>query len=207
MALLLVNAVPLVGVLFWNWSLFAILILYWLESGIVGAVNVLKIVRARGPEPATPDAGIRLRINGRLPPSSGPLAPFFILHYGIFWVVHGVFVVALFGRDAGLGTAETSPATLLITVVGLAISHLFSYRQNYIGRGEYLRVSPGAQMFSVYGRVVVLHLTVIIGGFAISSLESPVPALVVMVIAKTAIDLGLHLREHRPAQPELTTSA
>lgn len=118
-----------------------------------------------------------------------------------------MFVVTLFGQSTAGGSAEISPATLLISAVGLAISHLLSYRQNYIGRGEYLRVSPGAQMFSVYGRVVVLHLTVIIGGFAISSLDAPVAALVVMVLIKTAIDLGLHLREHRAAQPELTSPA
>ena len=44
--LVAVNLVPLVGVAFWGWSLMLILVLYWIESGIVGAINVLKIARA-----------------------------------------------------------------------------------------------------------------------------------------------------------------
>jgi hypothetical protein len=50
-ALLVTNAIPLIGVIFWGWSLFAILLLYWIENGIVGAINVLKIARAEAAEP------------------------------------------------------------------------------------------------------------------------------------------------------------
>ena len=34
--------------LFFGWSVWTILIVYWLENGIVGAFNVLKIGRAQG---------------------------------------------------------------------------------------------------------------------------------------------------------------
>ena len=30
------NLLPLVGVLFWGWNLWSIIILYWIENGIVG---------------------------------------------------------------------------------------------------------------------------------------------------------------------------
>lgn len=45
--LVAVNIVPLVGVAFWGWSLMLILVLYWIESGIVGLINVFKIARGR----------------------------------------------------------------------------------------------------------------------------------------------------------------
>ena len=38
--LLAANAVPLVGVLFFGWSLWTILVLYWIENGIVGFWNM-----------------------------------------------------------------------------------------------------------------------------------------------------------------------
>ena len=88
-------------------------------------------------------------INGR-PASSmakAGLIPFFVMHYGMFWVVHGVFVFTLplfasFGTDG----PDIGPApdvwTILLAVVALFISHGLSYLFNYIGSGEYLRVSP-----------------------------------------------------------------
>ena len=52
-------------------------------------------------------------------------------------------------------------------------------------------------MFSPYGRLVVLHVTIIFGAIAISMTGAPVAAIVILVVLKTLLDLGLHLREHR----------
>jgi len=38
--LLVANAIPVIGVLFFGWSLLTILVLYWLENGIIGFWNV-----------------------------------------------------------------------------------------------------------------------------------------------------------------------
>jgi Family of unknown function (DUF6498) len=50
-------------------------------------------------------------------------------------------------------------------------------------------------MFRPYGRIVVLHLTVLLGGFLVMGLGAPVAAIVLLVALKTAIDLGAHLKE------------
>ena len=47
-ALIVANPVPLVGVLFLGWNVWMILIVYWLENGIVGVFNVLKMLKAEG---------------------------------------------------------------------------------------------------------------------------------------------------------------
>src|SRR6266516_2465912 len=44
--LLLVNAIPLVGVLAHHWTVFVVLLLYWCENVVVGAFNVLRMVCA-----------------------------------------------------------------------------------------------------------------------------------------------------------------
>ena len=80
-------------------------------------------------------------------------------------------------------------------------SHGASFFLNYLGRGEYLTATPGGQMGRVYGRVVVLHLTIIFGSFVVAFLGSPIGALLVLVVLKTAFDLGLHLRERRTSGP------
>jgi len=201
-ALVVANAIPLIGVLFFGWSVWTILIVYWLENGIVGAFNVMKIARAQGSDEG--DAG--WTVNGRpaAAMAKAGLIPFFIMHYGLFWVVHGVFVITL-PLFAGLGPngsdADMGPGpdiwSILLAVVALFISHGLSYLFNYIGSGEYLRASPVGQMFSVYGRLVVLHVTIIFGAIAISATGAPVTAIVILVVFKTALDLALHLREHR----------
>ena len=98
--LVAVNAIPLIGVAFWGWSLMMILVLYWIESGIVGVINVFKIARAEGGD----DAGGRAstaagsRFESRAAAAGmgrGAIIGFFVMHYGIFWVVHGVFVFLL----------------------------------------------------------------------------------------------------------------
>jgi len=48
-----------------------------------------------------------------------------------------------------------------------------------------------------YGRVIVLHLTVLFGGWIVMLLGSPLPALVLLVVIKTAADLRAHKAERR----------
>jgi hypothetical protein len=52
-------------------------------------------------------------------------------------------------------------------------------------------------MAKPYGRVIVLHFTILVGGFGAMALGSPVWALVVLIAVKVALDLRAHLREHR----------
>ena len=211
-ALILANLVPLVGVLWFGWDVWGILIIYWLENGIYGLFNVLKMRKAEGPEDESPMAAADTRrrlngfkVNGRPPSgtSKAALIPFFIMHYGIFWVVHGLFVLTLplfdfTGADGEPDFGTTlNPLAILFVLVLLVISHGVSYLFNYIGRGEYLRTTAAQQMFAPYGRLVVLHVTILVGAVVISMTGAPEAAIVVLVLLKIALDLGLHLAEHR----------
>jgi Family of unknown function (DUF6498) len=267
-ALLIANAIPLVGVLFFGWSLFTILVLFWIENGIVGFWNVPRILLARqslveslpdlvrdaGFDKAeSAEAGALLEASLRQAQAQGGLtiqgsangrpidasalvlgrfagigaallAVFFLIHYGIFWLVHGIFVFALptffgaantgclgadtipgFGLDPafeGLGGCATPFGDVVwsnvtIAAVALFLSHGASFLLNYIGGREYLTTSPARQMAAPYGRVVVLHLTIIFGAMLVAILGAPIAALVVLIVLKTAFDLRLHLREHR----------
>ena len=52
--LVIANLIPLVGVLWFGWDVWGILTIYWLENGIVGFFNVLKMRRAAGSEDSSP---------------------------------------------------------------------------------------------------------------------------------------------------------
>jgi hypothetical protein len=223
-ALIGANAVPLIGVLVLGWSVWNILVVYWLENGIVGVFNILKMARAEGPAGVS-DGGI-----AQNPVPSGAklaLIPFFVVHYGLFWFVHGVFVLTLpmftgmvgagvggggfgegiqvwegplvIGEPGVEGPGGLDGGTLVLAVIALAISHGLSFWWNFLRGGEYRRVSPARQMAAPYGRLFALHLTIILGGIAVIMTGAPAAAVAVLVVAKTLLDLGFHLAEHRRA--------
>lgn len=192
LALLVSNAVPLAGVLFMGWSVFALVLLYWLENVIVGGFNVLRLLTA---DPDSPAASV----------SKVALIPFFCVHYGMFTFVHGVFVLALFGGAAYRGATPTAAVVLRAiheTGIGpaafaLVCSHGVSFLWNYLLGGEYRTVPLMKLMYQPYARVVILHLAVLGSGFLLLALHSPVAGLVLLVALKTAVDLASHHREHR----------
>ena len=190
-ALLVANALPIFGVLFLGWTVFPLVLLYWLENVVVGAYNVAKLLLAKPREP--------VYWAGKL-----FLVPFFLVHFGGFTYIHGVLVVALFGPKG------TQPFDLLATippairanqlgwaVLSLVLSHGLSFYWNYIRNGEYQRASLNALMAQPYGRVFVLHFTVLLGGWIVMLLGSPLLALVLLVVIKTAADLHAHKAERR----------
>ena len=174
------NLIPLVGVLFLGWDLLTILVLYWLENGMVGAFNVLRMALAAGPDQRY---------------SKPTLIPFFIVHYGIFWVVHGVFVFLL-PVIAGQAAQQPTAAYVAIGALALALSHGASFVLNYLRSGEYRTATASGLMFSPYGRLVVLHLTIVLGAFVVFETGSPAAVVALLVVLKIGLDLGLHLREH-----------
>ncbi|ELZ93180.1 DUF6498-containing protein [Haloferax sulfurifontis] len=211
-ALVVANLVPLVGVVWFDWSLKALLVAYWLESGVVGLLNVPKILAASG----RGDGGssINATVNGRqvdlsppddprdgfhLYPSNVPIAGFFAMHYGIFWVVHGVFVWSFDAFAVG-GVGGVPLGAVFLAAGATVLSHGGSFAVNFVGREEYRSVSPGKQMSEPYRRVIVLHLTIVLGAFLVAASGAPAAALVVMVVVKTALDAGAHLREHVRAE-------
>lgn len=190
--LLASNAIPLVGVLLHDWTVFQILLLYWCENVTVGVFNVLRMVCAQ-PKSELIWAGKLF------------LIPFFVVHYGMFTFVHGMFVLGLFG-GAAVRFGALSWASLLTAVRGAGIgvplgamlaSHGFSFFHNYLAGGEYQRVQLSQLMFQPYGRVMLLHVTVLIGAFLATTFGSPLPALVLLIALKTTLDLWAHLKERR----------
>jgi Family of unknown function (DUF6498) len=232
LVLVVANAIPLVGVLFLGWSLWTILTIYWLENGIVGLWNIPKILLAQGALlPGRLGVGYRSWAIQPMPGAGRAfLAIFFAFHYGLFWLVHGVFVlvlpsfmgvggvqplsVGLPGLENpnalpdGLGAySQVGPFGVLdwsavgAAGVGLFVSHGVSFFVNYLWGGEYRTRTAAVQMFAPYGRLVVLHVTILFGGFAIAFLGAPILLLVILVGLKTALDLRLHLREHDGPAP------
>lgn len=155
------------------------------------------------------------------PPSENALAKaffvlFFCFHFGFFCLVHGFMLQVLLTTPwfsdpsvpsaAPVGASwynplkETDGTWSIIgigAVLGLFASHGTSFFRNYLARGEYKSSYLISEMIRPYGRVVLLHLCILAGGFATVLLGTPSVLVMLLMIGKTTIDVGLHIRSHR----------
>jgi hypothetical protein len=86
-------------------------------------------------------------------------------------------------------------------LLALFLSHGVSFVHNYLLKGEFAKASPQKLMISPYSRIVVMHVAIIAGAFLTMALGSPLGVLAVLIVLKTAIDVKLHLWEHKKAKP------
>lgn len=213
--LIAANALPLLGVVFWQWDTFLLLVLYWMETAIIGFWTLL-LVALLPHEVVGPTARQTSRWF---------LVPFFIVHSGIFMTVHFMFLWAMF---SGPWPAHVSgPASFLQVVVietGLWVPliALFVARGVSLLFGAFGRTllpawlvpdsatdaaepaddkpfSDKRLLDGFYTRIVVMHLAILFGAF-IAVVFGNVGPLVLMVALKTAVDLRLHLANNFSAE-------
>ncbi|TVQ34843.1 MAG: DUF3137 domain-containing protein [Wenzhouxiangella sp.] len=176
--LVLVNLIPVIGVLFWDWSVYTLVLLFWAENLIVGAFNVARMWVLW-----------RLRNDSKMI----VMIPFFCLHYGLFMLVHLMFLIWMFRPE---GESVLPLGVLWVPFLALAVSHGVSFFTHFMGRGEYKEAKPDDLMSLPYARVLVLHVTILVGGFLVAYMGEPLVALIVLVMAKILIDVAAHRREH-----------
>lgn len=191
-ALVAANLVPLGGVAFFGWDVFVVVFLFWLENVVVGLFTLLRMLWVeRGAE--------------QVPLAKFFAMPFFVVHYGMFTAIHGLFVLVLFGgsgvRGADFPTVDSvvqlvAEYHLWLAVLAVFASHGYSFLTNYVAGQEYRRVTLQDLMRQPYGRVVVLHLTILFGGFLAMALQQPAVGAFLLVVLKVGLDVRAHLREH-----------
>lgn len=185
LAVFAVNLIPVIGVLWFGWSPLAMLLLYWAENVFVGIFNALKL---RDYER-----------NGKGEAGPFSLSGFFVIHYGIFTLVHGVFAIVIGtmfmsgdpAQTAGVGL-EGGTGDLMSYAAALAAIltlHLVDYLSWRFSKG-WERGSAGAQMFAPYGRILVMHLTVLGGAAALAATHAPAAYIALLGVLKTLIETG-----------------
>jgi hypothetical protein len=206
--LVVANLLPIYGVLFFGWDAFSIVLLYWAENLIIGFYNILKMAFAKVNNPIE-NLGKLFTI------------PFFIIHYGGFVAVHGMFIFFLFGKDKGntmfpIGHAwpcflifvqllfnvirhywTTIPNDMKYAIGSLFLSHGVSFVHNYILAGEYKTSISKDLMSQPYSRIFVMHIAILAGAFLTAMIGSPIGVLIVLIVLKTIIDVKFHLRQHK----------
>lgn len=177
--LVLANLMPLLGIVALGWSPFSVVMVYVVETVIVGLYTWLRMLLAQ----KTP-SGQRIA-----------LAMFFTMHYGLFVLVQTVFIVMALGV-ADLWSPDNQ-RELMIAGAGFVVSHGFSFVVHYLRGGEFREADARLELVRPYGRIFAQQFVAVFGFWiAMSFGEARIGPVVILVICKLMIDLGSHLHAH-----------
>jgi Family of unknown function (DUF6498) len=214
--LLASNAVPVVGLLAWHWDAFLLLLSYWLETAVIAFWTLVQIAVCP-----------RLALGGS-GPQPGPIRRAFILMQvalftGFFMAVHFSIIWEAFGGRPGLLTTASEFFATILWQSGLWIAALAAFVSRgvtalrelidpvrvrrwvlaiwpqYPGRlpGD-PHLEPGAAMIRLGGRIILMQVAVLVGGFIAVKIGMAAPVilpLMILIGIKTYIDLSLHLAD------------
>lgn len=196
-ALIAANLIPLYGVVHWRWDLFALMTAYWMETGIIGFYTA-----------------VRMAIVGRW--SAAFRLPFFCVHFGIFMGGHLLILRELFA-DAAVQQAQSFGEAMARIVLGsglwvafiaMLVSHGISFYINFLkprrsGGGSADPQSRNLDMIMMapYGRVIVMHLTILFGAALVQVFQTKTAAFVLLVALKIATDVAAHVRTNFSEKP------
>jgi hypothetical protein len=75
----------------------------------------------------------------------------------------------------------------------LGAFHLYGFLRYWVGGQCWRNTDLQALMGEPYPRIIIVHVTILIGGFLVMALGQPVWAVVILGLLKTAAETG-HLR-------------
>lgn len=193
--LIISNIIPIFGVLSWGWDLFQLMLLYLGELVILGLFSYLKIAKVQQvwwSEESKYVVGISTLATGI----------YFIFLCLIF---SGLFDPTQEEIDTAtliaLGSKISQVATIIAwPLLTIAISHSLSYFLNFLGRQEYLRLTPDQLTQNLGWRMIGLHLAILGGAYWATQEHNPaLPAILILMGIKTLADFITHVEEHRRA--------
>jgi hypothetical protein len=187
--IILANLVPAIGVVFFGWSTGSVVMLFWFESLVVGFFNIFKMLFAQG--------DTQVEINGKpatKAEAKGCLIPFFMLHYGIFVLVQGIFMLTFVRNDL----RDIVSKSFFLGMTGVFCSHLLTFIFKYIGEKQYKTTDIGNLMITPYWRIMLQQFIAIGGSWLeVTYLHAGYLFVVLIIFCKTIADLAGHYLENR----------
>jgi len=182
---LAIDLLPIYGVLAWGWTAVPLVLLYWMENIVAGAMTIPRIVisgSTYGPVGWLAGAG---------------LSVFFVFHYGLFCMVHGTFLMGFAAFASGPSAMATMPIMdftgmfeyslrsglhvdwMLYAIIGFQV---VVFLWDFLIKGEYKTTNPMVEMFAPYGRIVILHFGLFVGAGALFVLGQPMLGVLGLII-------------------------
>ena len=197
---LAIDLAPALMVVFAGWGAAALVMLYWVENLMIGVATIARILLT---------AIGRMGAPGLL--FGGFITAFFALHYGLFCLGHGVFLLSFLpglSDAAGLGDLSPTPHFMLNMVdvvlrrwpgmsailALIGVWQVYVFIQDFWKGQEYARSEVVAEMFKPYGRIVVLHLGVFAGAAALMWVGDPMIGVLGLILLRAAFGLYANQR-------------
>lgn len=193
---ILANLSVLAGVIFFDWKVGNIILLYYFESIVSIYFNYKKILNNQNPNP--PKLYFNQKLVTNISEIKKLLAKFSIEFYLLAHFIYLPFVVILFipglidlhANFKGILFQILSIICFsLINLLFLFFSYFYEYKNNYIlndgDKAEYLGKLFGAPM----KRTLIMHATVVVAGFGLNATNRGQIAIIIFVLLKTIVDV------------------
>ncbi len=201
---MLINAVPLVGVLYYEWSAINVLVLYWFENLLIGFCTLIRLVVHRA---CTRKRGYWRKANWLgITSNDKPVVKSLIgsYLYGMigFTAAHGIFVagivILVHQNYPELAIWQLSWPQVLrgalsmaaFLGIDLAVDLIHIRGASFAALRDYAKGGMG--------RIFVLHVAIIFGMFAMTIYHSPMGILYALIVTKTFVDLAGVLARDSP---------
>ncbi|MBK7377971.1 MAG: hypothetical protein IPJ03_03025 [Ignavibacteriales bacterium] len=170
-----------------------VLWIYWGQSVIIGVFNFINIISLKefstdgfkqGGKQALPTRGVKIST-----------AVFFLFHYGFFHLIYAMFLGGFYSMNQQYSSSTGSNFVLYSGVI-FFVSYLIEFISSRTKPSSEIP-NIGKLMFAPYARIIPMHLTIILGGFAtafgdIFSTDTNFFIIVLFVMIKTSVDLITH---------------
>ena len=187
--LILSNLITMAAAIFQHWNVNDLMLAYWGQSVIIGLASFIKILTLKNFDSSG------MTMNGKIidvsSAAKNTAAFFFLIHYGIFHLVYGMFLISF----SAAGSSSSINFLSIFSIWGLFfINHFISLISHWPKERE-TKQNLGKMMFFPYFRIIPMHLTIIFGGAA--GLLHKSLAILIFMGLKTFADLAMHLVEHQ----------
>lgn len=207
------NLVPLAGVLLLGWDLGTIMVLFWAENIVIGFYAILRVALVARWSALflvpffavhygifTAGHGLFVFTVFAADTPFAELARAVVPGVVALLASHGWSFVANFLRGGEMRRMRDALALVKLrkSAPGTWTTELVQAEVEEHSRGF---LDASQLMTAPYRRILVMHLTIIGGGFLLLLLRSPVWALALLVVLKTVMDLRAHVKERERAGP------
>lgn len=184
LAIVLMNLYPIFAIIYFDWSVFSIMYFFWLENVVIGLMFLLKTFVSSNENR-----------DGKSKASYLPA----LIGYGVFTLVHGLFIRIIFDSTDGIWSGIISMPALAFSnieytwgLASLILFYVFDFIYRYVLAESKERPSVNTIMMMVFLRMGLLHVGIIIAGGIVMILGSPIAALCILIALKIWIELALN---------------
>ena len=188
---LAVDLLPVAAVVLCGWKAVPLVALYWLENLVIGVFTILRLIGTIANNVVY--IGVVLF-----------MVPFFTVHYGMFCYGHGLFLRSFSqgagGSESPLGLVEwalgTGPYMMWFVAAIVAVNAVF-YVSDFILGGGYREAEPQKEMFAPYGRIVTLHVAIILGAGIMMAFGQPMLGVLLLIVLRVVFGMILNVLRRR----------